>query len=257
MVSPSYVSPVSCRFRFPTAPPYWLAGVDGCPAGWIAALARLDANHRLGRLRFVLCPHFEAVLNLSPAPQIIAIDVPIGLLDTPQPGGRDCDQLARRLLRRRSSSVFSPPSRAVLQATHYDDVRGHGMSRQAFGILPKIREVDRLITPAHQHTVYEAHPELAFMHLAGAPMQSNKKTAAGREERLQALRRAAHPRYAAWSSAWRGALRTYRRVQVAPDDLLDACALLQTSYRLATAQAQRLPATPVLDAKGLRMEICY
>lgn len=240
-----------------TTPPYWLAGVDGCPAGWVAALALWDPNHGLGRLRFILCPHFEAVLNLSPAPHIIAIDVPIGLLDTPQPGGRDCDRLARRLLRRRASSVFSPPSRAVLQATHYDQVRGHGMSRQAFGILPKIREVDSLITPAHQSTVYEAHPELAFMHLSAAPVQGNKKTAAGRETRLQALRRAAHPRYLALSSALQRALCTYKRAQVAPDDLLDACVLLRTSYRLATAQAQHLPALAVRDAKGLRMEICY
>jgi predicted RNase H-like nuclease len=208
-------------------------------------------------LRFVLCPEFEAVLGLSPAPEIIAVDMPIGLLETPQPGGRSCDQLARRLLRRRASSVFSPPGRLVLQATHYDQVRGHGMSRQAFGILPKIRELDHLITPAHQTVVYEAHPELAFMQLAGAPMRHNKKTAAGRAERLEALRRAAIPRYTALPTAVQRAVHTYPRTRVAYDDLLDACVLLKTSYRLATAQAQRLPATPELDAKGLRMEIWY
>jgi predicted RNase H-like nuclease len=197
------------------------------------------------------------VLGLSPAPEIIAADMPIGLLDTPRPGGRVCDQLARRLLRRRASSVFSPPSRSVLHATHYDQVRGHGMSRQAFGILPKIREVDDLITPVHQTVVYEAHPELAFMQLAGAPMQNNKKTAAGRQERFHALRRDAKPCYAALPAALHRALCTYPRTRVAYDDLLDACVLLHTSYRLATAQAQRLPATPALDAKGLRMEICY
>jgi predicted RNase H-like nuclease len=145
----------------------------------------------------------------------------------------------------------------ALQATHYDQVRGYGMSRQAFGILPKIRELDDLITPAHQTIVYEAHPELAFMQLTGAPMQHNKKTAAGRAERLEALRRDAVPCYAALPAALQRALHTYPRTRVAYDDLLDACVLLKTSYRLATAQAQRLPATPGLDAKGLRMEICY
>ncbi len=240
-----------------TAPPYWLAGVDGCPAGWIVALALLSASHRLSRLRFVLCPHFEALLDLKPRPEVIAIDMPIGLLDTPQPGGRDCDRLARRLLRHRSSSVFSLPCRAVLQATHYDQVRGHGMSRQAFGILPKIREVDDGMTPTLQTRVYEAHPELAFMHLAGAPMQRNKKTVAGRTERWQALRRATRPLFTGLPSAFDLALRTYKRRQVAQDDLLDACVLLKTGYRLATAQAQHLPTSPVLDAKGLRMEICY
>lgn len=242
----------------PTQGPYWLAGIDGCRAGWIVALARLNlAVNRLDRLHFTLCPHFADVLNLTPTPAVLAVDMPIGLLDTPQPGGRECDQLARRLLGRRASSVFSPPSRLVLHATHYDQVRAYGMSRQAFGILPKIREVDSLITPAHQTTVYEAHPELAFMLLAGTPMQHNKKTAAGREERLKALRRAPQPRCRPLQPALQRALRTYRRAQVAPDDLLDACVLLRTSYRLAAARAQYLPATPAWDAEGLRMEICF
>jgi predicted RNase H-like nuclease len=120
----------------------------------------------------------------------MAIDIPIGLLDQISPGGRVCDRLARRLLRRRASSVFSPPTRDILTATHYEQVRGHGMSRQAFGIMPKIRQVDRFMPPALQQLVYEAHLELAFMALAGHPMQHNKKTPAGREERLQALSRA-------------------------------------------------------------------
>ncbi len=238
--------------------PYWLAGVDGCRAGWIVALARLNpVVNRLERLHFTLCPHFADVFDLTPTPTVIAVDMPIGLLDTPKPGGRACDQLARRLLGRRASSVFSPPSRMVLHATHYDQVRTHGLSRQAFGILPKIREVDRLITPAHQSTIYEAHPELAFMWLAGAPMQHNKKTAAGREERLSALRRAPSPRYRPLKPALQRALHSYKRAQVAPDDLLDACVLLRTSYRLATAQAQHLPSSPTHDAQGLRMEICF
>jgi predicted RNase H-like nuclease len=234
-----------------------LAGVDGCPAGWIVALALLTPKARLSHLKFILCPAFAAVLSLVPSPEVIAIDMPIGLLREPQPGGRRCDQLARRLLRRRSSSVFSPPSRLVLQATHYDQVRGYGMSRQAFGILPKIREVDGVMTSTDQSIVYEAHPELAFMQLAGAPMQNNKKTAAGRGERFRALCRASAPRYASLSSALQRAQRMYKRKQVACDDLLDACVLLQTSYRLATDQATRLPAASALDEKGLRMEICY
>ncbi len=238
--------------------PYWLAGVDGCRASWIVALARLNpAVNRLDRLQFILCPHFTDVLDMTPTPIVFAVDMPIGLLDTPQLGGRECDQLARRLLGRRSSSVFSPPSRLVLHATHYDQVRAHGMSRQAFGILPKIREIDNLITPHHQALVYEAHPELAFMRLAGSPMQHNKKTAAGREERVKALRRSPQPRYRPLQPALQHALRKYKRTQVAWDDLLDACVLLRTSHRLATAQAQFLPSPPARDSKGLRMEICF
>ena len=66
------------------------------------------------------------------------------------------------MLGRRASSVFSPPSRQVLGATCYEDVRAQGLSIQAYGILPKIREVDRLMTPELQKVIHEAHPELAF-----------------------------------------------------------------------------------------------
>jgi predicted RNase H-like nuclease len=66
------------------------------------------------------------------------------------------------------------------------------VSRQAFNILPKIRQVDLCITPALQEILVEAHPELAFMSLAGYPMLHNKKTRAGRDERLQTVKRLGH-----------------------------------------------------------------
>ncbi|MCI0409019.1 MAG: DUF429 domain-containing protein, partial [Acidobacteria bacterium] len=37
-----------------------------------------------------------------------------------------------------------------------------GMSRQAFNIMRKIREVDKLLQPNFQDHVFEAHPEIAF-----------------------------------------------------------------------------------------------
>ena len=211
----------------------------------------------LHTLQFVLCPHFDDVLHLATAPTVIAVDMPIGLLPEPQPGGRLCDRQARRLLGRRASSVFSPPSRRILHAAHYDEVRTQGMSRQAFGILPKIREVDRLMTPALQNTVYEAHPELAFTAAAGAPMRDNKKTAAGREERLQALSRAAEPRLRHPAQLLAQGLNAFKRTQVAADDLLDAMVLTRTAYRIATAQATCLPPDPPPDPLSLRMEIWF
>lgn len=234
----------------------WVAGVDGCRAGWVVVLVEAHATAiRVPDVR--LCPSFAAVLALQPAPVVIAVDIPIGLLDAPQPGGRTCDRQARQLLRRRASSVFSPPSRHILEATQYAQVRAHGMSRQAFGILPKIREVDRLMTPALQHSVYEAHPELAFGSLTGHPMQHNKKTPAGRAERLQALASAPEARFRHPQSALTRAQNTFRRTQVAPDDLLDAYVLAWTAYRIAGAQASRVPASPPVDARGLRMEIWF
>ena len=233
-----------------------LAGVDGCRAGWVVVVAQGDGQDAQAH-QVRICASFADVLGLEPAPAVIAVDMPIGLLVEPQPGGRDCDQLARRLLGRRASSVFTPPTRQLLEATRYEQVRGHGLSIQAFNILAKIREVDRLMTPALQQRVYEAHPELAFRALAGRPMQQRKKTVAGREERLRVLDQAPYPPFQGIRMAFAHTLRGCQRTQVAPDDILDAYVLVGTALRIWHAQGCCVPCVPACDQKGLRMEIWY
>jgi predicted RNase H-like nuclease len=161
------------------------------------------------------------------------------------------------LLGRQASSVFTPPTRPLLDATHYDQVRGHGVSVQAFNILPKIREVDRLITPALQHRVYEAHPELAFQALAGQPLRDRKKTVAGREARLRVLDNIPSRLFHGIRTAFERILGACKRTDVAPDDILDAYVLMWTARRIWHAQAHRVPRSPQYDARGLRMEIWY
>jgi predicted RNase H-like nuclease len=88
----------------------------------------------------------------------VTVDIPIGLPEHSEPGGRECDRLARGMLKPHlHGSVFSTPPRAVLGARSYDGARriarshstsGSSLSRQAYGILPKIREVDECMTPA-------------------------------------------------------------------------------------------------------------
>jgi predicted RNase H-like nuclease len=131
------------------------------------------------------------------------------------------------------------------------------LSIQVFNILPKIREVDRLMTPELQQRVFEAHPELAFMTLTGAPMRHNKKTHEGREERLRALEHAPNGLFRGIRKTFANALKSFKRAQVAPDDLLDAYVLARTALRIANRQANRLPSDPPVDWKGLRMEIWY
>ncbi len=134
-----------------------VAGVDGCHGGWVAVLVEHQAD-KVRSHQVKLCPTFENILTLNPEPTVIAIAIPIGLLDKPQPGGRACDRQARQLLGRRASGIFPPPSRPLLKAARYDQVRSQGLSIQSFSIFPKIREVDRLMTPEAQRRVHEAHP---------------------------------------------------------------------------------------------------
>ena len=245
----------------------WVAGIDGCRAGWVVVLVEHTAgvvrNHHI-----TLCPSFADVLAMHPKPTVIAVDIPIGLLDRPEPGGRECDRQARTLLSRRASSIFSPPTRPMLKATRYDQVRSQGLSIQSFNILPKIREVDRLMTPDLQRRVHEAHPELAFAALAGTPMQYNKKTPEGREERRKVFKSLFHRRGESPPFTFPFEKRGQRKApgnfykysphsHVAPDDILDACALAWTALCISSGQANRVPDRRQIDRKGLRMEIWF
>src|SRR6185503_15470656 len=188
---------------------------------------------------------------------MIAIDMPIGLSDD---GPRACDLEARRLLGRpRASSVFPAPCRAALGATTY--ARACGLSRrtlgvamtiECFNIVPKIRHVDSVITPARQAFVREVHPELVFAILSGRGrgLTEPKRTPDGERVRLRLLRRVA-PRFD--PAAVRATLGLSR---VARDDVIDAVACLVAARRIVQGKALVLPSGLVeRDARGLRMEI--
>ncbi len=198
-------------------------GVDGCRGGWAVASAA----------GVIAVPTFADVLDLADG-GVVGVDMPIGL---PDAGPRACDVAARRELGRpRGSSVFPAPPRAALGWRSWADAAG--VSRQAYLLLAKIREVDELMSPALQSRVVEVHPELSFAAMAGGPMRHNKKTAEGRAERLAALALAAPP----------------KAPGAAADDVLDALAVLWTAQRVERADERRL-GDGAVDAKGLRMEI--
>ena len=160
------------------------------------------------------------------------IDIPIGL-----PGGaRACDLEARVLLGPRRSSIFPAPSRRLLDEREY----AGQCSLQLWNILDKVREVDRLMSPALQRRVYEGHPETSFALLAGAPLRWKKKTALGAAERRALLA----PHFG----------EIPRVPGAAMDDVLDAHALLWSAHRIAGGKAQVLGA-PQRDRRGLRCHI--
>ena len=85
-----------------------VAGVDGAPDVW--AVVIWESGLLQARRVADLCQLIEKVPGLD----LIAIDVPIGLLDAYEIGGRACDRKARKLLQKRASSVFPAPVRPVL-----------------------------------------------------------------------------------------------------------------------------------------------
>ena len=229
------------------APGALVAGLDGCRHGWVMATVPLRAS---GPVRLELVDDLGRVVDRLQAGTLAAaaIDIPIGLAAG---AARRCDVEARRRLGARRSSVFPAPARCVLGAAGYEEacarsVRASGkkISRQVFNILPKIEQVDALITPQRQTRLFEMCPELSFAVLAGAPMGANKKTAAGRAERSAALATAFADVDALARRPLRGA---------APDDVLDALVGAWTASRHAAQAHVQLGGE--LDVRGLRMEV--
>ena len=91
---------------------------------------------------------------------------------------------------------------------------------------------------------------MSFWAMNGSvPMMNSKKTAAGAEERIEALIRAGFPREFVQQPPI--------DLKVAQDDFLDACAAAWTARRIALGQAGRFPAVVERDARGLDMAIWY
>lgn len=229
-----------------------VAGVDGCPAGWIAVL--WDGGDHLTSQ---LCADFSDVMAL-PA-DIIAVDMPIGL---PEKSGRPPERDVRARLGERQSSVFAVPAAAAIYCTDYREACRVNLlhsdppkkvSKQCFHLFPKMREIDALIDPALQSRIYESHPELAFWVMNGeAPLSLPKKVKGapsppGLDLRRALLRRNGVPVDSLATS--------YRRRDVGADDLLDACACTFVAWRILNRRSIRFPANPPLNARGLRMEI--
>jgi predicted RNase H-like nuclease len=128
---------------------------------------------------------------------------------------------------------------------------GKSLSKQAFGILPKIRDVDeqmRLLADS-QCQVREVHPEVCFYFwMNGRPMQFGKKDREGFNERLRLVE-------STFPGAFRDVRGEFARGAVADDDVVDALAALWTAERVASGAARTVPDRPPLDRYGLRMEM--
>lgn len=246
-----------------------LAGVDGCKAGWIAAF-QVGGNEA----RAEVFGSFEELIDALPQDAIVAVDMPIGLPERSSRGGRGPEMLVRPLLGARQSSVFSIPPRLAVEAGRqpfstlerfYEDhrrasmiARGltdppRGVSIQAFGIFPKICELDALLAarPGLSARVFESHPELAFWRLNGGRAMGLPKKVKGQvhEPGMNERRRLLSACGIApelLDTVPRGA---------GADDLLDACAMLCIAGRVAAGQATPFPDPPGRDARGVPVAI--
>jgi predicted RNase H-like nuclease len=222
-----------------------VAGADGCPTGWV--VCRRDGDGTLD-IKVV-----KALADACEGLSVLAVDMPIGLCETPRPG-RACEAEARALLPGKASSVFPSPCRPALACTSHADANatskalGLGLNQQTYHLFPKLREVDSLLRSKRDlcRIIHEAHPELAFARMnGGKPVLSKKRKPEGYEERLKLLAR-------------HGFECTVDRLPgAARDDILDAIAVCRTATLIAAGTATRLGPAEGRDRYGLAMHIWY
>jgi predicted RNase H-like nuclease len=222
-----------------------VAGADGCRTGWVVCRRQSNGSLHIGVVKTLA----EACEGLA----VLAVDMPIGFVDVPQPG-RACEGEARALLPGKASSVFPTPCRPALACTTHAKANatskklGIGINQQTFHLFPKMREVDELLRSNRRlkRVIYEAHPELAFARMnGGRPVLSKKRQPEGYAERLKLL---AKHGFATPVERLRGA---------AQDDILDAIAVCRTATLIAAGAAARLGPARARDCYGLPMNIWY
>lgn len=200
-----------------------VAGVDGCPRGWVAAVwGPNGVEWRVTPLSF------RTLLAALPDAERIAVDVPIGCGPT-----RRCDVEAKALLGKARSSVFPIPAREVLEAPTYADALRVAAARGEKGISVQTWYVRERVLDATDNAdarVVEAHPEVSFLRLAGRPLPP-KKTAAGVGARLAVLADV-FPDVPALLATCPG--------PATADDALDALACAWTARRVLDGEAERV-----------------
>jgi len=230
-------------------------GVDGAKSGWFAVWRVGEA------FGFNLYARAEHLIAAHARANVIAVDIPIGLSDR---DGRAPDALARKFVGgKRASSVFSAPVRGVLDAqSHAEasalnrllDDKGRGISIQAFGILPKIREWDTLLRGDADACgrVREIHPEVSFAAMnAGLGLVPSKRSDEGQALRVQLLGQHFG------QGAVEALVASVPRRFAAADDVVDALAALWSAERIAAGRAVSLPSPPAVDSAGLQTAIWY
>jgi predicted RNase H-like nuclease len=237
----------------------WLAGVDGCRAGWIAAFVDLNGDD----IRIRILSRFADIFTTPEQPRLVAIDVPIGLPAHIGPEGRGPERAVRSLLGDRQSSVFTVPSRRAVYAENYRDACRLALetsdppkkvSKQLFMITPKIREVDEVLrnTRALADRVFEVHPEVAFWRLNGGRALTEPKKVKGRPYGPGlALRRT----LLADNGFSKAAVQGDPPPGAAADDLLDALACAAIARRIRAGVAIPFPDPPLRDQFGLPVAI--
>lgn len=234
-------------------------GVDWAGNGWFGVVLHDDGDWDADCF-----PSILSVWNYHSDAERILVDIPIGLPGEDGPK-RQCDVDAKSLLGERHQSVFYAPIRPAVYETNLEAARernepaGFSIQNQAWGIVPRIREVDEFLDtyPGARDRFRETHPEVCFHSLNDGAIEHSKQTEAGQRERLAVLA----AEYPQATDIYDEVVESFTTPDYAPlvsgrDDLLDALVAAFTAAR-EERKLETLPEAPPTDRRGLPMEIVY
>lgn len=225
-----------------------IAGADGCKDGWVVI-----SEERGGAICFQMVPCLREVA-LRKELALIVVDIPMGLLDK---GAREADKAARQQLGSRHSCVFTAPIRPILYCKTREEASNQWFrieekkcTRQLWGIITKIREVDELLrdSPKTRQRIREGHPEVSFAIMnGGQPLLTRKRKKEGQLERIGLLKETFGDEVERLLNSIKASFHT---------DLIDAFSMLWTARRISrNKKCSRYPRTPEPDRYGILPQI--
>lgn len=240
-------------------------GVDGCRAGWFAVFLE-EENEDDCKWEIALFPQFSFLIdflenNYRETEPLVLVDIPIGLKDGGA-GERLSDTEARKILKARKSSIFPVPCREAVYAETYEKacevnklLTGKSISKQAWNIVPKIRDVDLFLVKnkSYREKIREVGPEICFQSFAGFPMKHSKKKVEGYLERKETLNNVCKLA----DEIIEYSLLKYRRKDLTKDDVLDALAAALTAKQGSKYGFVYVPDEPEIDSEGLKIQMVY
>lgn len=232
-------------------------GLDGCRAGWIAAV--ISEKH--GQIQ--LFSTIEDACMHNQRCERVLIDIPIGLAANKQEAVMRPEPAARKVLGKRASCIFNAPCKQAVYAKDYSEaneinkrVLHKGISKQSYYISNKIREADIFLHsfPEYKGRLLESHPEVCFAMLNKdrQPIMESKKTIKGFNRRIQLLA-SYYPRTVEILEE----VKQNQQLSAYLEDVIDALVLAVSNYLTGNNEFSSFPVKPALNQDGLCMQMVY
>ena len=216
-----------------------IIGIDGCKSGWFSVWENQDGN-----IESSIFTNLNKLKNFFKHENhlIVGIDMPVVLSELIP---RQADQLARKLLSKKASSIFTAPTPEMLAQPNYEKASlvskrlfGKSMSLQSWYLFPKIKDVQTMIHHEDMQ-IYEIHPELSFRAMNNEQViLESKKSHEGFAIRNSLLAlRFKH-------FIFEEIRNQYAKKDVMDDDILDALAVLWSAKRIQSNKASFIPQAP-------------